>query len=1359
MEYFLGLDIGTNSVGWAVTNPEYKLIKKKGKDLWGIREFDAANTSAERRSKRANRRRLQREEARIGLFKTFFADEIEKVDPLFFIRMENSKYYPEDKDKRLQSTSGIFSDVHYTDKEYYEQFPTIFHLRKALIKDDLPRDERYGRLVYLACLNLFKHRGNFLNAGLSGEGEGITIASLLTELSVLLNDLMGCTLTVDASEFETILSERSISKSEKASRLEELCNLDTTNKKEKQILRAICGLKTDAKKIFDDLATEEKVEIDFSSADFEDNADSLAESVGQDNFELIEIMKALYDAGLLSNILKGENYLSFACVSDYEKHAKDLKILKNLYLTYGTDNEYDSMFRMELPGSYSAYVKSTNSEKYTKKDGKKSPARRTVDGRKKDDLYKSISKFISSHKEADTSYIQTEIANGTFLPKLRATDNGVIPNQVHLRELRVILKNAAKSLTFLNEKDDTNLTVADKIIQLFQFRVPYYIGPVTENSAKNAGNGWVVRKEAGPVYPWNIEEKIDFDKTKEAFIKNLIRDCTYISGEKVVPKGALIYESYSVLNEINNIRIDGEKISVSLKQDIYNELFKKGKRVTRKQLVKYLQGRGCLTSDGQLTGIDTNINNALTSYGRFRAIFPDIEKDACRRMCERIIELSTIFGESKKMLEEAISKEFPCQVDDNQMKRILGLKFKDWGRFSRELLELPGCNPETGEQISLIRALWETNYNFMELIHADAFMFKESLESKKKAVVNSLYEFKAEDLKEFYFSAPVRRMIWQTILIIKELEKVMGNAPSRIFIEMTRSEDEKKGDRGRKDSRAKQLQALYKEIKDSSKPWIAEIKHAEENGSLRSKKLYLYYLQMGRCLYTGEAIDLDNLMSANSDYDIDHIYPRHYVKDDNILNNLVLVNKKSNAYKTDNYPLSQMKPEVYDLWRMLHEKKLMNDEKYKRLTGKNPFTEEQLAGFIARQLVETSQGTKGVADVLKMLLPQDKTTIVYAKASNVSDFRNQYSLYKSRTINDFHHANDAYLNIVVGNAYYTKFTQNPRNFILKEYARNKEKNHYNLGKMFDWDISRDGYVAWKAPSKEDGGTIKLVKDILSKNTPMLSRQTFEAKGKFTDETVYSVRTDATGYIPLKTTDEHMTDICKYGGYKSVKGAYFFVVEHTVKGKRIRSIEVMPIYLCQKYREQSMLLSYCKKYLGLVDPRICYKKLNYQSLIRIDGYLYRLSGKADANRLLLRNEISLCLNSKWMNYIHFIEKYNKNKNLSEHISEQLNNELYCILLDKHKNEIYSRRFNAAGPILENGTKIFNQLSVEEQCEVLLEILKLSAIGVIRSDLSQIGGKTNTGLLRCSKIINNANEFLVIEQSVTGIYEKRIDLLKV
>lgn len=33
-KYYLGLDIGTNSVGWAVTDENYNLYKYAGKRMW-----------------------------------------------------------------------------------------------------------------------------------------------------------------------------------------------------------------------------------------------------------------------------------------------------------------------------------------------------------------------------------------------------------------------------------------------------------------------------------------------------------------------------------------------------------------------------------------------------------------------------------------------------------------------------------------------------------------------------------------------------------------------------------------------------------------------------------------------------------------------------------------------------------------------------------------------------------------------------------------------------------------------------------------------------------------------------------------------------------------------------------------------------------------------------------------------------------------------------------------------------------------------------------------------------------------------------------------------------------------------------
>ena len=48
--YYIGLDIGTNSVGWAVSNMDYTIPKYRGNAMWGIRLFEESDTSEKRRT-------------------------------------------------------------------------------------------------------------------------------------------------------------------------------------------------------------------------------------------------------------------------------------------------------------------------------------------------------------------------------------------------------------------------------------------------------------------------------------------------------------------------------------------------------------------------------------------------------------------------------------------------------------------------------------------------------------------------------------------------------------------------------------------------------------------------------------------------------------------------------------------------------------------------------------------------------------------------------------------------------------------------------------------------------------------------------------------------------------------------------------------------------------------------------------------------------------------------------------------------------------------------------------------------------------------------------------------------------------
>lgn len=1346
-KYYLGLDMGTNSVGWAVTDPNYNLLKVKGKDLWGIREFNEASTAVERRTHRISRRRRQREQVRIGLLKDYFHDAIYEVDSDFFQRLENSKYHLEDKDTEVRYKNNIFNDDNYTDKDYFKQYPTIYHLRKELIENP---DKHDVRLVFLALLNMFKHRGHFLNSGLGENSGENNISNAYLELTSLLSELTPYNLneTIDCKKIEDLLSSKDMSRTRKAEGLAQILGVDYGNKPYKELIRGLCGLKFNAFVIFPEIQSDEvqKLDVCLSEASFDEKSDEMANIIGEDYFEIIMSMKEIYDIGSLAGIMKGHNYLSQARVTLYENHKEDLKILKDVIKKYCDKDEYDSFFNSDADGSYASYVGSYNS---------KIKQRRVGNKRSSEELYKTIKKILKNApaEDVDVQSILKAIENETFLPKQLTASNGIIPNQVHAKEMKKILSNAESYLSFLNEKDETGLSVSEKILKLFTFQIPYYVGPTTEKSNKDGGNGWVVRKEEGQVLPWNINEKIDMKATSEAFISRMVRRCTYISDEPVLPKASLEYQSFCVLNEINNIKIDGERISVELKQDIYKDVFQKGKRVTQKQLCKYLHTRGVIEAEEQVAGIDITINNALTTYGKFKAIFgDDMSKDSVQKMVEDIVFWCTIYGDSKKFLKDRIEEKYGEKLTKEQIKRIVGFKFKDWGNLSKNFLELSGADVSTGESVSIIRALWNNNLNLMELINSRLYDYKDRLAEYQNTMIKTLSDIEAEDLDEYYFSAPVKRMVWQTILIIKELVKVLGCEPDRIFVEMTRRPDERKM---RTASRRKKFEELYKKVKDEDVDWLKVIAHADETGNIRSKKMYLYLTQKGRCMYTGRHIELSDLFNNNL-YDIDHIYPRHFVKDDNIDNNLVLVCKEKNAHKSDIYPLEDdILTSQKNMWSELRRSGFITEEKYNRLIGRNSFTDEQKAGFIARQLVETSQGTKGVANILQQLLPESK--IVYAKASNVSEFRNTRDIPKSRLINEFHHAHDAYLNIVVGNVYYVKFTQNPLNFIKNDYDRDKVKNNYNLSRMFDWDIKRNGEVAWIA-QKEGGeaGTIVTVKKMLGRNTPLMTRYSFEGKGGLSNETLYSAKkAKEEGYIPFKASDEKLQDVTKYGGFTSVTCTYFFLVEHSEKKKRIRTIETVPLYLAQKIEQDpSELEKYCEQILGLIDFDIRVRKIKIGSLINRNGYFFYLTGKT-GKQLIVRNAVNMCLKKEWIKYISKLEKAVDKNIVDEIITKEKNELLYLELLKKFRTSIFSNRPNPVGDKVDKSKQKFLSLDIEKQCILLCQILQSSSVLGSECDMTLLGESAHCGKMLISKKIGDEDIYL-INQSVTGLYEKKINL---
>ena len=45
-DYYIGLDCGTESFGFAVSDTDYNIVRAKGRSFWGVRLFNEAATAA-----------------------------------------------------------------------------------------------------------------------------------------------------------------------------------------------------------------------------------------------------------------------------------------------------------------------------------------------------------------------------------------------------------------------------------------------------------------------------------------------------------------------------------------------------------------------------------------------------------------------------------------------------------------------------------------------------------------------------------------------------------------------------------------------------------------------------------------------------------------------------------------------------------------------------------------------------------------------------------------------------------------------------------------------------------------------------------------------------------------------------------------------------------------------------------------------------------------------------------------------------------------------------------------------------------------------------------------------------------------
>ena len=595
----LGVDVGSNSVGWCLTDENNNIIKKNGKSLWGVRLFDSIENDKKssakvRREFRNNRRRLKRRKERIELLQMLFAKPMFELDKTFFTRLNESFYLPEDR--KIQFDYTLFNDRNYKDSDFYKEYPTIYHLRNHLIESKEKEDLRF---IYLALHHMIKYRGNFLLD--VNEFKPMNDAEAENLFSELKEQLIKADYPVVTYNTEIFKKLKSINNKDiTITKLKEKFNefLNPNNEKELKnfIIPFIAGAKISLKKL--EIEVDNIDKISTNDENIEETLFSLIDLKPdkQDILNVLITCVKIYQFFLLGRLLGGnennENkYLSTAMVEIYENHRKELKELKK-YIKDNIPEKYNQIFKdpihskKEIINNYAKYIGSNNSNGVKKRFSHVSQK----------EFYNFLKKTLNLEKNENLEQdpflkeINIKIDNKTYLNKQNSPSNGLFPYQLNALEMKIILENQSKYYPFLKEKDNDGLTTIDKIISILKFKIPYYVGPLASPNSDDERTkyAWVKRTKE-KIYPWNFDKVVDKDASAEAFIRRMLNHCTYLPTCNCLPLNSIIFSYYNLLSFLNKIAVNGEILSRDEKLNLIHNVFAKKRKVNKKDIIDYFK--------------------------------------------------------------------------------------------------------------------------------------------------------------------------------------------------------------------------------------------------------------------------------------------------------------------------------------------------------------------------------------------------------------------------------------------------------------------------------------------------------------------------------------------------------------------------------------------------------------------------------------------------------------------------------------------------------------------------------------------------------------------------------------------------
>ena len=1123
----------------------------------------------------------------------------------------------------------------------------------------------------------------------------------------------------------------------------ELSNI-LPNQISSNLSRLMIGFKADLGKIF---GFDKSISISFNDSNYDEIINRNSEIL-DDNIETLETIKTLYDTVFLRELFNGKDFtnISKLMIDKYNKHHDDLKKLKNILKNNITI--YNEIF-----------INNNNNCKYTQfiKNHLNYDDFRKILIKALDEIEKNLSKrkkdLILSINE-----IKKELEDEAFLPRITSVDNGRYPYQLNEQELISIIENYKDNYPFLGDMIDGTY----KLVKLLKFRIPYYVGPLNQNSKY----AWLVKNSNDKITPFNFDKVVNKSDSAQNFIIKMISNCTYLLNEKVIPANSILYSKYKVLNELKQIKIicpkRTDRLTVELQNKIYNELFLKTKGVIKdekfKEYLKSLDEFEMYQGNFQIKGYsdDEKFANNMNSYidffgndGIFSGTNYNVEN------AEEIIKWVTIF-EDKEILEKKLNEKYHL-LNERKIKKILALNYKGWSRLSEKLLtEKWYLNKENNKSYSIMDLLIETDKNFEQIINDKKYKFQKFI--KKNNNYKNTNKINYDLVSELSTSPANKKAIYNSLRVIDEIVNYIGYKPKRISIEMAR-EKEKNGKRSQ--SRKQYIQNLYSKCSKKIENYNIlnkELKNYDKYNNITPDQLLLYFMQEGKCLYCGKPLDIDKI---STDCEIDHIIPRTLIKDDSI-DNRALVHKEHNQEKSANVIL----PKIYrnhqniEWWNKLLKNKLISQKKFTNLIRSN-YKDEDIEGFISRQLVEVRQITKHVANILENIYKG--TEIIYLKANLSSNYRKKYHMFKYRDLNDYHHAHDAYLASVLGE--YIKKLK----YTNYETFKEKTKLYLDSGKYYELKY---GYpINSTEDDIYDTETKSLIFDskkfnqtvinTLYQNDIIINKKTEIKTGEFYNETLYPKSHTPKGF---RIKDNLPTT--KYGYYKSLNPSYISLVKYGDKQKLIG----IPIVIDLKSKKcEDIKIEYVRNLLKLKDNQnlvISSHKIPFNTLINYKGQLCSIVGASDKIEVCNALEFNIDKEHqiKWKYTLHKILNNNsldkiisiaksKDINYTEDMYREQVDEIVQYIINKMESK-YLLYKNLVPRLKSVLNEKYKNLSTEDKEKLIKELLNLLKFNSKNANLKFLDNSFGDNVGRANGL--TISDATIINKSITGIRSSNHEL---